>query len=190
MSEDTKPSPDDPFTEFAKAMETTGETVEKIKAEAPAMPGPASSVQEIIDSYGEFAEYVKVRSAAERAYVKSRKDFLEAALNAELTKQGYVKSFSSNEPSPYMVGTISGEKFEASIDYSEKATFSQEKLREIDMNVTAGAPAVSLPPGLSVKYSANPEKAIAEDFKHDLMGAITGYEYERKVKFAKIEEAK
>lgn len=178
---------DDPFVEFAKAMTSTDETVKKVKAEEPELPSAGSSIEEIIDSYGKFTEHMKMRAAAERAWVKSRKEYLESMLLAELDRRGFKASFASEEPSLIPFGKISGREFTATVDYGEKTVFDQEALRAIDLKTvasSAGAP----PVGLSVKYTAAPDKAVEDDVKADLTDAITGYQYSRRVSFVRNEE--
>lgn len=130
-------------------------------------------------------------SAAERAWVKSRKEYLESRLFAELHTRGFKASFISEEPNIIPYGKISGKDYTALVEYSEKVKFDQDTLRKIDVEATATglASMLSPPPGLAVKYTASPEKAVTDEFRDELNEAITGYQYDRKVSFIKNAEA-
>ena len=174
----TASTSEDPFEQFAKAMSSTEEVVDKLAKEEPPRPpdGPIS-IGEAIDAYVDWEQYAKKRKAAESAYTKTRNEFYQSMIDSALR----ASPFAARVPGEI----VRGNKHAVQFLTTAKPEFDEAKLREMDIKYSATHTAAGgVPPvdGLTVKYTANPDRARNSDIEAELRSAIVGWTESDKLK--------
>ena len=199
---------EDPFEQFAKAMASSEEVVNKIREETPPAPTSTMTDQEKIDLYVEFERWAKERKAAESALMKSMRKMYSEAINPVLDRNHYPAEYTTtgkimwpmpgtpevpitiHVPTPTGVRAVSnqltGKKHSLVVSYNGSPNWNEGRLREIDMAYSSSvASSVSMvpppPAGIKVKYSADASKAVDPTIGEAIANTIESHTFTRKL---------